>query len=193
MKNKLSTRARTAAGLLVVVLALAACGAPKGSPAGSGSGGGGPDKPVSSTPGTGSDNGGGGEVVSPRPGMADAHPVEWDMVRLAEDGRSLWLRWWSGVGPCHVLDRFDVQVGHRVVMVTLFEGRVPGKEDVACPEMALLKEVEVTLAEPLDGRRVIDGAKLAELRDPSRCGPGPTASKKCPLGFHPNPRAQRPH
>lgn len=176
-----------------MALALGGCGAPEASPAGPGGAGAGPDSSVSNTPGTGSDNGGGGEVVSPRPGMAGVHPVEWDIVRLAEDGRSLWLRWWGGAEPCHVLDHVDVQAGRRVIMITLFEGHVPGKEDVACPEMALLKEVEVALTDPLDGRKVVDGAKLAALRDSVRCGPGLTALKKCPLLFDRNPGVQRPH
>ena len=188
-----ATRARTAAGLLILALALGGCGAPEASPAGPGGGGAGPDGSVSNTPGTGSDNGGGGEVVSPRPGMAGVHPIEWDIVRLARDGRSLWLRWWGGAEPCHVLDRVDVQAGRRVIMITLFEGHVPGQEDVACPEMALLKEVEVALTDPLDGRKVIDGAKLAALRDSTRCGPGRIALKKCPLWFDPESRIERPH
>ena len=182
METKTRLRVRTGAGLAALALALGACGAPNGGGSGSGSGSG-PDGPVAGTPGTGSGGGGGGEVVSPRPGMADVDPVEWDKVRLAEDGRTLWLRWWGGVAPCHVLDRIEVRLGHRVVIVTLLEGRVPGKEDVACPEMAQLKEAKTTLAQPLDGRRVVDGAKLgAALRNPDKCA----AIKKCPLGLHPN-------
>ncbi|MBA3628603.1 MAG: hypothetical protein H0W55_02850 [Actinobacteria bacterium] len=179
MPAKTNARVRTGAGLLALALALGGCGAPNGGASGSGSGGSGPDGPVAGTPGTGIGNGGGGGVVSPRPGMADVHPVEWDEVRLAEDDRSLWLKWWSGVEPCHVLDRIEVQVGPRVVIVTLLEGRVPGKEDVACPEMAQLKEAKATLAEPVDGRRVVDGAKLGALPDPDKCGPGQTALKRC--------------
>ncbi len=193
MKAKTNARVRTGAGLLTLALALGGCGAPNGGAAGSGSGGSGRDEPVTGAPGAGSDNGGGGEIVSPRPGMAEVHPVEWDKVRVGEDGRSVWLRWWSGVEPCHVLDRFEVQVGHRVVLVTLFEGRAPGKEDVVCPEVALLKEVEVTLAEPLDGRRVVDGAKLRALRNPDKCGPGPTTLKGCPLSLQPNSKGHRAH
>ena len=197
MKNKstigaMTTRGRTAVVLLILALALGGCGAPEATSAGSGGNGAGPNGSVSNIPGTGSDDGGGGEIVSPRPGMAGVHPVEWDIVRLAKDGRSLWLRWWSGAEPCHVLDRVDLQAGRRVIMITLFEGHVPGKEDVACPEMALLKEVEVALSDPLNGRKVIDGAKLAALRDSVRCGPGLTALKKCPLLFDRNPRVQRP-
>ncbi|MBA3349375.1 MAG: hypothetical protein H0T12_02355 [Actinobacteria bacterium] len=151
METKMNTRARTFAGLLTLTLFLGGCGSPGGGAAGSGGGGAGSDEPVAGAPGSGS--GGGGEVVSPRPGMAEVHPVKWDKVRLAEDGRSLWFRWWSGVEPCNVLDHVEVRISQHVVLVTLFEGKVPGKEDVVCPEMAQLKEVKVTLAKPLDGKR----------------------------------------
>ena len=186
-------RTMAAAGLLTLALALAGCGTPDGGPVGSGDSGAGSDNSVSDTPQPGPNKGGGGEVVTPRPGMAGVHPVEWDIVRLADDGDSLWVRWWSGVEPCHVLDRVDVQAGRRVIMVSLFEGHVPGRQDVACPEMALLKEVEVAFTQPLDGRKIIDGAKLAELRDSTRCGPGRTAVKKCRLLFDSSAGVERPH
>lgn len=179
--------------MLALTLALGGCGAPSGGAAGSGSEGKGPDTPVTSTPGTGSDNRRKAEVVSPRPGTADVHPVQWGKVRLAEDGRSLRVRWWSGVEPCHVLDHVEVQVDHRVVLVTLFEGRDPDKKDAFCNDMALLKEVRVTLAEPLDGRRVIDGAKSKAFQNPDKCGPGPSSRKRCPLSPHPSPAIQRPN
>lgn len=191
MKNKMDTGPRLAAGLLTLTLtiALAGCGTPNEGDAGArGSG----DTPVTDSPGGNPGTGGGPEVVSPTPGTAGAEPVEWDKVRLDKDGRSLWVRWWSGVEPCYVLDRVEVQVDHRVVMITLWEGHDPDRKEVACPEMAVLKETKVSLSQPLDDRGVFDGARLEAMRDPKKCKPDLPSIVKCPLVLHPNPRVQRP-
>ncbi len=75
------------------------------------------------------------------------------------DDRTLAVRFWDGVAPCHVLDRVEVAEGHDRVVVTLYTGRAPGAEDVACIELAVLKEVRVHLDAPLAGREVVDGAE----------------------------------
>ena len=42
--------------------------------------------------------------------------------------------------------------------VTLFQGSDPNAGDVACIDIALQKQVTVTLDEPLAGRAIVDGA-----------------------------------
>jgi len=44
------------------------------------------------------------------------------------------------------------------VTVTLFQGSDPNAGDVACIDIALQKQVTVTLDEPLAGRAIVDGA-----------------------------------
>jgi hypothetical protein len=142
--------------LLVVMVAVAACGRAEPPP---GSAGTGPDDPVVSSPDDTGDVPAGSQPqrVVPRPGMKDVRPVPWDKARSLGE-RSVLIRYWSGVEPCNVLDRVDVEYGTEKVTVTLFEGHDPRDEDTACIEIALLKAVEVDLAEPLGGRRVVDGA-----------------------------------
>ena len=184
MKTQVNPRGRLVVALLTVALAMAGCGAPGEGAAGSGNGGRGQDTPASGPPGRDSGTGDRAQSVWPRPGTEGVKPVEWDRIRPAEDGHSLLVQWWSGIEPCYVLDRVEVHVDHRVVVVTLFEGRERSKKDVACPEVAVLKETKVTLEEPVDGRRIFDGAKIATW-DPGKC-PVELSLKKCPLSVPPS-------
>jgi hypothetical protein len=152
---------RSTIALSLLLLALAACGDPSTSPAA-----GGPttttldpETPVSSTPG---DHPGGQphpRVVEPRPGMADVHPIPWQRVSAAADDTTLKVHFTSGVEPCYVLDSVDVKYQAKKVIVTLQEGHEPQDEDTACIDLAEFKVTEVALDEPLDGRKVVDGAR----------------------------------
>jgi len=100
---------------------------------------------------------GGPTLVTPRPGMAGVRPVPWQ--RAVPDGdRALVVTWTSGVEPCSVLDSVRVSYAARTVTVTLREGHDPAAGDVACIEIARETAVRVSLAEPLRGRTVVDGA-----------------------------------
>ena len=99
------------------------------------------------------------QLVEPRPGMVGVHTVRWAGVATSDDGRTLTIRFWSGVEPCNILDHVDVSAQKRSVTVTLYEGKKPGSEDVACIEVAVLKAVRVELDAPLGDRRVDDGAR----------------------------------
>ena len=157
-------KAQLVAGLMVI--ALGACGSATEEPSavvvpgGGSSGNTGSDAPVTMTPPPGGDLGGGRpQRVEPRPGMDDVRPVGWENARLTPSGRSLRVTYWSGVEPCNVLDRVDVRYTDEDVVVTLFEGYDPEARDVACIEIALKKVVVVALEEPLEGRRIVDGAR----------------------------------
>ena len=129
-------------------------------PGGGSSGNTGSDAPVTMTPEPGGDIGGGRpQRVRPRPGMADVRPVGWEKARQTPDGRKLRITYWSGVEPCNVLDRVDVAYGPEEIVVTLYEGHDPDAEDVACIEIAVKKVVVVGLEQPVDGRRIVDGAR----------------------------------
>lgn len=151
--------------LLIAGLVLAACGtatdsAPMsrsaGTPTSTQS-----EMPVSPTDGRGSPSQGEGraERVVPRPGMADLRPIGWEKARQSASGRSLRITYWSGVEPCNVLDHVDVRYGDKRIVVTLYEGHDPDEGDVACIELALLKEVVVPLEEAVAGRKIVDGAR----------------------------------
>ena len=120
-----------------------------------------PDSPVSSTPDPNATlpPGDRAQKVKPRPGMADVRAVGWDKAKPSASGRSLRVTYWSGVEPCNVLDRVKVDYSASKITVTLFEGHDPDAGDVACIEIALLKVVKVALDEPVDGRKIVDGAR----------------------------------
>jgi len=118
-----------------------------------------PDSPVTSTPIPG------GpvpdpqpQVVEPRPGMVDVIPTAFDTATIGDDDRTLTITFWGGIEPCSVLDHVDVREGPTAVTVTLYQGSDPNAGDVACIEIAVLKQVTVTLEHPLDGRDIVDGA-----------------------------------
>jgi hypothetical protein len=74
-------------------------------------------------------NGGGAERVEPSPGMVDVRPMPWDEAHVDDDDPTrLEVVWTSGVAPCHVLDRVEVEATDETVTVTLFEGHAPSDE-----------------------------------------------------------------
>ena len=121
-----------------------------------------PESPVSSAPYpnvTLPPRGGRAQRVKPRTGMADLRPVGWEKARQTSSGRALRVTYWSGVEPCNVLDHVEVDYAQKEIAVTLFEGHDPEAGDVACIEIALQKAVVVKLDEPVDGRKIVDGAR----------------------------------
>lgn len=98
------------------------------------------------------------QIVEPRPGMVDVRPTGFDTAKIGDDDRTLTITFWSGVEPCYVLDHVDVAYGDNAVTVTLFQGSDPDAGNVACIEIAVLKQVTVTLDQPLADRTILDGA-----------------------------------
>ena len=131
-------------------------GQPCGTPVASGSG---PDGTVAFTPCRSTE----GplprpQVVEPEPGMADVRPIRFEHAAVGDDDRTVSIDFWSGVAPCSVLDHVDVSYGDAAVTITLYEGHDPAAGQVACPAIAMQKRVVVTLDQPLDGRKIVDGA-----------------------------------
>ncbi|GHE43436.1 hypothetical protein GCM10017673_52120 [Streptosporangium violaceochromogenes] len=101
---------------------------------------------------------------SPRPTRPEGHTVNprkvpWTTARPDKGGRSLRIVWWSGVEPCHVLDRVSVKETSKRVTVTLWEGAGGKDRNVACIGIAILKTTTVKLKAPLGKRKVVDGAR----------------------------------
>ena len=92
--------------------------------------------------------------------MADVRPNAFDTATIGDDDTTLTIVFWSGVEPCSVLDHVDVSYGADAVTVTLFQGYDPNAGQVACIEIAVQKQVTITLDEPLAGRTIVDGAAL---------------------------------
>ena len=99
------------------------------------------------------------QIVVPRPGMSGVTPTAFGSATVRPDDRTIDVRFWSGIEPCSVLDHVDVAYGSDAVTITLFQGSDPSAGMVACPEIAVLKQVTVTLDQDLAGRRIVDGAK----------------------------------
>ncbi len=124
----------------------------------------GPDATVSYTPCPGDDDPvvtdpyDGAQKVEPRPGMSGVNPTAFDKVIVGDDGRTLTIIFYSGVEPCYVLDRVEVDEGTDAITITLFQGHDASAGDVACIDIALLKKVVVQLDEQVGDRRIVDGA-----------------------------------
>lgn len=123
----------------------------------------GSDKPVSSGPIPAEPVPGVGVLptptpIAPRPGMAGVHPIPWEHVDVAQDDRTLTVSYTTGVAPCYVLDHVDVAATATTVTVTLYQGHDPGSKGVACIDIGVFASVSEVLAEPLAGRRIVDGA-----------------------------------
>ncbi|MGH7541787.1 MAG: hypothetical protein ACRELC_12380 [Gemmatimonadota bacterium] len=96
--------------------------------------------------------------VEPTPGMAGVRPHAFDRAVVGDDGTVVTVFYWSGIEPCSILDHVDVAYGAGAVTITLFEGHDASAGDAASIEIALLEEVVIRLDEPVDGRRIVDGA-----------------------------------
>ena len=97
------------------------------------------------------------QIVEPRPGMDNVRPTAFDTATIGDDDTTLTILFWSGVEPCSVLDHVDVSYGADAVTVTLFQGSDPNAGQVACIDIAVQKQVTITLDEPLAGRAIVDG------------------------------------
>jgi hypothetical protein len=132
-----------------------------GNPGGGAGGntGSGDDTVVYEPPGNKPDGGAGGgkaRVVDPQPISGTALPSHWEEARIIDDD-TIKLFFWSGVEPCHVLDRVDVDYGAKRVGITIYQGTGLNAADKPCIELAVLKAVKLDLEEPLAGRKVVDG------------------------------------
>jgi hypothetical protein len=89
--------------------------------------------------------------------MANVHPVVWRRAEVLNE-RTVRVHFESGVAPCSVLDRVEVQYRPAEIAIGLFEGSDPGFPNAACIMIAQFKAVDVPLQEPVNGRRLVDGA-----------------------------------
>lgn len=161
--------ARLAAGLLTLIVGLAACsGSPATSTPPSGSASTPPDTPVTAPP---SDPSGapsveppiGAKPVVPKPGQAvNVHPVPAESLSARVDGSTIIVKatWWSGVEPCTILDSIVVDKGEGTYTVTLREGNSP--QEIACIAIAEQHVTEFEIPGVAPGTwRIVDAGGTA--------------------------------
>ena len=113
------------------------------------------DEPVSDAP---TDPAPEPDVVDPNPDAVNLRARPFDAATAGDDGRTITIDFVSGIEPCYVLGRIDVDEGSRAVTITLHEGNLPSDGDVACIDIGVFKRTTVTLDEPLGDREIVDGA-----------------------------------
>jgi hypothetical protein len=97
-------------------------------------------------------------LVQPKPGMENLHKTGWDRVEVLGPNK-VRVHFVSGVAPCTVLDHVDVDYRPNEIVITLWEGNDPSSGEMACIMIAQYKAVDVNLAEPVNGRKFVDGAE----------------------------------
>jgi hypothetical protein len=97
-------------------------------------------------------------LVTPRPGMTGLHPVAWQAARLLSD-RVVRVYFYAGAEPCDVLDSVRVDYGTNDIAIGLFDGADPAAGNAGCGNDVLLKDVEITLDEDVEGRPFRDPAR----------------------------------
>jgi hypothetical protein len=158
-------RRATIIGLLLLLsLVGAACGEPSEDEGGGDSGAApsspeDPDTPVSSSP----DPGGGGiddmkaMKVPAHEGLVDVRPHRYEEAKVVGSGDAIDIYFWDGIEECTGVDHASLAYGAEKVTVNLFTGRNPETE--VCTEQAVYKVFRVELTEPLEGRKLVDGAR----------------------------------
>jgi hypothetical protein len=147
--------------VLGAVLVVAACGSDAGVKAGAPRSttttGAPPDSAVSSPPQDPNVSvpSGRAQRVEPTGNAVDVHPLSFDPREAKAVAGGVLVRFWGGVAPCFVLDRYTVEEQTDTVTVGLFAGRARANEKIACIELALRYEVLVPLDAPLDARRLV--------------------------------------
>ena len=155
---------RTLLVLVCGALLFGACGARDADPKDNDAGGApsaNPDDPVTSapqSPGDGTIPSPEPSIVTPQPGQEDVRPIAWQEAEPGMDERTVTVSYYSGVEPCYVLDHIDVEYSAKKITITLFEGHAPGDDETPCIEIAVFKAAVVQLDEPIDGRKIVDGA-----------------------------------
>jgi hypothetical protein len=150
--------------MLLLGLVGAACGEPSdegsGDTAAPPSESPGPDDPVSDSPQPG---GGGGSdsmkamKVMAHKGLVDVAPRRYEKTKVVDSGGSLEIYFWDGIEECTGVDHAHLAYGSDKITVNLFTGRNPEAE--VCTEQAVYKVFTVELEEPLDDRKLVDGAR----------------------------------
>jgi hypothetical protein len=132
---------RPAVMFIALALLLGACASAGSSPAPSDEAPPSDAPAASEPPGIGEPEPGGVELVEPQAGQQNVHPVALERMDATASGRAVSVDayWTSGVDPCYVLDRVEVQLNEeeRTADITIFEGT--SDPDAICVMIAVSK------------------------------------------------------
>jgi len=95
--------------------------------------------------------------VMAQEGLVQAKPHAYEKVEVSESGDALDIYFWDGIEECGGVDHAHLTYEAERVTVNLFTGQNPEAE--VCTEQAVYKLFTVDLTEPLDGRKLVDGAR----------------------------------
>ncbi len=115
-----------------------------------------PSDSVEPTPPASGGPGGGSPPLTTVPVPGTGNPHRWEGYTVGADGTTLSFTYYAGVEPCSVFDSIVADESPDSVRVTIYERS--GPDGVVCIMMAQLKTATITLAAPLGGRSVVDGA-----------------------------------
>ncbi len=87
----------------------------------------------------------------------DVRRQPWEKAQVVESGKALEVTFYGGVEECYGLDHSEVDYESDRIVVTLFAGAKRGVD--VCIEIAERFKVMVPLQEPVDGRKIVDGAR----------------------------------
>ena len=148
--------------VLLLSLVVAACGEP--SDEGGGSDSSAPvESPDPDTPDSSMDDSGGGTTgdlkamrVKAQERLVDIRPHSYEEVEVVDSGEALDIYFWDGIEECSGVDHAHLTFEADRVTVNLFTGRNPKAE--VCTEQAVYKVFTLDLTQPLEGRKLVDGA-----------------------------------
>jgi hypothetical protein len=95
--------------------------------------------------------------VTAQDGLVDIQPHRYERAEVAESGEAVDIYFWDGIEECGGVDHAHLTYGAKRISVNLFVGRNP--EAQICTEQAVFKVFSVELTEPLEGRKLVDGAR----------------------------------
>lgn len=98
--------------------------------------------------------------VRPQPGAVSTRTTSWSRAE-AIGARTVRVYYDSATPPCMVLDRAEVDYAADRVVITLITGRDKVAAGQACATALRPVFVDLRLAEPLAGRRIVDGSDPA--------------------------------
>jgi hypothetical protein len=99
---------------------------------------------------------GGPQRIVPTNDAAGVRPMTFDVAQVKAVAGGVLVRFWNGIAPCFVIDRYTVDETAESVTVGLFAGHAKGSDNVACAELALRYELKVPLDAPLGNRKIVD-------------------------------------
>jgi hypothetical protein len=93
--------------------------------------------------------------------FASIKSTEWKLVRVSDDERKLTLSFVTDDPKCELFDRVKTREGMAEVTLTVVIRQLT--DAVACADIMAIRRVTIQLAEPLNGRDLIDGATGIEV------------------------------